>query len=129
MYPSHFICSIPSHERKYKRHLLPPERASFCESGLATSGLAENGRAASADDNGLSMREDSCDCEAAGALDVHEERTRSWYKSLVRRLRLAFCYGFNCVGGEIVGLIVSPAILFNIIPLACACEPQPEALG
>ena len=53
--------------------LLSPERAAFCEPSLATSWLAEHLRAAGADDDGLCMREDSGDGEAAGALDIHEE--------------------------------------------------------
>jgi len=35
--------------------------------------LAKDGRAALADNNGLCVREDGGDGEAAGALDVHEE--------------------------------------------------------
>jgi len=53
--------------------LLSPERASLGQTCLTTSGLAEHGRAASADDDGLSVREDRRDGEAARALDVHEE--------------------------------------------------------
>jgi hypothetical protein len=33
-------------------------------------------------DDSLSVREDSCDCEAAGALDVHEEGARAWDEGL-----------------------------------------------
>ncbi len=54
-------------------HLLPPERAPLCEPRLAASGLAQHLRAAGADDDGLGVREDGRDGEAAGALDVHEE--------------------------------------------------------
>jgi len=54
-------------------HLFPSERAAFCESGLSAGRLAQDGRAAGADDDGLGVREDSGDGEAAGALDVHEE--------------------------------------------------------
>lgn len=53
--------------------LLPPERASLCQTSFSTSGLAQHGRAAGADDDGLGVREDGCDGEAAGAFDVHEE--------------------------------------------------------
>jgi len=53
--------------------LLSPERAALGETGLATSGLAKNLRASGADDDGLCVREDGGDGEAAGALDVHEE--------------------------------------------------------
>jgi len=66
--------------------LLPPERASLSESGLATGGLAQDGRASSADDDGLGVREDGGDGEATGALDVHEEGARSRHKSLLRRI-------------------------------------------
>lgn len=58
---------------------LPSERAALCESGFATGGLAEDGRAAGANDDGLGVREDGGDCEAAGTLDVHEKGSRSWH--------------------------------------------------
>ena len=60
------------------RRLLPAERAALGQTGLATGGLAEHGRAAGADDDGLGVGEDGGDGEAAGALDVHEEGSRSW---------------------------------------------------
>jgi len=63
-------------------HLLSPERAALSKSGLATGGLAEDGRAALANDDGLGVGEDSSDGEAAGALHVHEERPGSRHKSL-----------------------------------------------
>jgi len=63
-------------------HLLSPERAALGESRLTTGGLAENGRASLADDNGLGVGENSGDGEAAGALDVHEERPGSGHKGL-----------------------------------------------
>jgi hypothetical protein len=53
--------------------LLPSERASLGQTGLATGRLAENGGAALADDDSLGVGEDGGDGEAAGALDVHEE--------------------------------------------------------
>jgi len=59
-------------ESRVKR-LLSSEGATLCQSGLATCGLAQNCRAAGADNDGLCVREDGCDGEAAGALDVHEE--------------------------------------------------------
>ena len=64
------------------RRLLSAERAALGESGLATGGLAEDGRAALADNDGLGVGEDSGDCEAAGALDVHEERAGRGHESL-----------------------------------------------
>jgi len=62
--------------------LLSPERAALGETGLATGGLAEDLRAAGADDDGLCVREDGGDGEAAGALDVHEEGAWAWDESL-----------------------------------------------
>ena len=64
---------------------LPSERATLSESGLATGGLTEDGRAAGADDNCLSVREDGGDCEASGAFHIHEKRSRSWHEGLLRR--------------------------------------------
>ena len=63
-------------------HLLSPERAALGQASLATGGLAEDGCAALADDNGLCVREDGGDGEAAGALDVHEEGSWDRHKGL-----------------------------------------------
>ena len=63
-------------------HLLSPERASLGQSSLTTGGLAEDGRAAGADDDGLGVREDGGDSEAAGALDVHKEGAGRRHKGL-----------------------------------------------
>ena len=65
-------------------HLLPPERAPLRQSRLATRRLAQHGRAAAADDDGLGVREDGCDGEAAGAFDVHEEGAGGGYEGLAR---------------------------------------------
>lgn len=62
--------------------LLSPERAALGKTGLATGGLAQNLGAAGADDDGLCVREDGGNGEAARALDVHEERAWAWDKSL-----------------------------------------------
>lgn len=62
--------------------LLSPERAALGETGLATGGLAEDLRAAGADDDGLCVGEDGGDGEASGALDVHEERAGTGDKGL-----------------------------------------------
>lgn len=62
--------------------LLPPERAALGQAGLATGGLAQDLRAALANDNGLGVREDGGDGEAAGALDVHEEGAGAGHKGL-----------------------------------------------
>ena len=67
--------------------LLPAERAALGKTGLATGGLAEDLGAAGADNDGLGVREDGGDGEAAGALDVHEERTRSRDQELYEGLR------------------------------------------
>ena len=58
---------------KTKADLLPSEGTTLCETSLATSRLAQNCRAASADDDGLCMREDGGDSEASGAFDIHEK--------------------------------------------------------
>jgi hypothetical protein len=67
----------PEHDKKksfsFVSRLLAAERAALGQTGLTTGGLAENGRAAGADDDGLGVREDGGDGEATGALDVHEE--------------------------------------------------------
>lgn len=57
--------------------LLSPEGAALGQSGLATGRLAEDCRAAGADDYRLCVGEDGGDGEAAGALHIHEERSGS----------------------------------------------------
>jgi len=64
-------------------HLLSPERAALGESGLTTGRLAKDLRATGADNDGLCVGEDGGDGEATRALDVHEERARTWNKGLV----------------------------------------------
>jgi hypothetical protein len=76
-------------ERKESRQekftcLLSSEGAALGQACFSTGRLAKDGRAAGADDDGLCVREDSRDCEAAGALDVHEERSGSRDKVLLR---------------------------------------------
>jgi len=68
--------------RSRRERLLSSEGAALCESGLATGWLAQDCRAAGADDDGLCVREDCCDCEAARALDVHEERSWGGHQGL-----------------------------------------------
>lgn len=99
--------------------LLPPERAALGESGLTTGGLAEDGGASGADDDGLGVREDGGDCEAARALDVHEEGSRSRHKGLSdeksRWLEMGFFSDFP------------PYIKSQLsVPSTCACAPQTE---
>ena len=74
VYPTHLLSAVA--------HLLSPERAALCESSLATSRLAQDLRAAGADNDGLCVREDGRDSEAAGTLDVHEEGSWCWYEGL-----------------------------------------------
>jgi hypothetical protein len=62
--------------------LLPSERAALGQPRLATSGLAQDLRAALADDDCVCVREDGGDGEASRALDVHEERAGSGHESL-----------------------------------------------
>ena len=62
--------------------LLLAERTAFGQSCLATGGLAQHLRAASAEDDGLRVAEDRGDGEAAGALDVHEEGVRALHQAL-----------------------------------------------
>lgn len=77
------------------RHLLPSERATLSQAGLATGGLAKDGCAALTDDDGLGVGEDGSNGEAAGTLDVHEEGTGSRHKSLfvvrVSKLQMVSC--------------------------------------
>jgi hypothetical protein len=44
--------------------------------------LSCKGLRTGADDDCLSVREDGGDCEAAGALDVHEEGSGTWHELL-----------------------------------------------
>jgi len=62
--------------------LLLSERAALGKSGLTTGWLAENGCARSTNDDGLGVGEDGGDVETTWALDVHEERSWLWNKSL-----------------------------------------------
>lgn len=55
--------------------LLSSERRALSKLGLTAGRLAQNGGARTAGDDSLSVREHSGDVQAAGALDVHEERT------------------------------------------------------
>lgn len=66
-------------------HLLPAERTALRQTSLATRGLAQDGGAALADNDGLGVREDGGDGEAAGALDVHEEGSGNRHQGLVGR--------------------------------------------
>jgi hypothetical protein len=74
--------------------LLAAERAALGKTGLATGGLAKNGRAAGADNNGLGVGEDSGDGEAAGALDVHEEGAGLGHKGLQSNIQVSILFVF-----------------------------------
>jgi hypothetical protein len=91
--------------------LLSAERAALSKTGLATGGLAEDLGAAGADDDGLGVREDGGDGEAAGALDVHEEGAGAGHKglqlvlaSLVLRARVEKVDGENHIGGFLISI-------------------------
>jgi hypothetical protein len=92
--------SIPAVITPTKR-LLPSERAALGQSRLATSGLAQDLRAALADDDCVGVREDGGDGEASGALDVHEERAGGRHKGLeLVLLGLSSRGGVEKVNGE-----------------------------
>lgn len=82
-------------------HLLSPERAALGQAGLSTGRLAKDGRAALADDDGLGVRENGGDGEAARALDVHEEGPRGGDEGLeLVLLGLSSRAGVEKVNGE-----------------------------
>jgi hypothetical protein len=53
---------------------LPPEGAALGELGLTAGGLAQDGAAGGAKDDGGGVGEDGGDLETAGTLHIHEER-------------------------------------------------------
>mmetsp|Transcript_9662 Transcript_9662/g.20286 ORF Transcript_9662/g.20286 Transcript_9662/m.20286 type:complete len:107 (+) Transcript_9662:372-692(+) len=61
---------------------LLPERTTLRKPCLATRWLAQDRRAATANDDALSMAEHSCDVETARAFHIHEERVRCLYQAL-----------------------------------------------
>lgn len=79
--------------------LLPSERAALGQPSLTTGGLAEDGGTSLADDDGLGVREDGGDGEAAGALDVHEEGSRGGDEGLASSVRsiVETCEIFCCL--------------------------------
>ena len=78
-----FLSPLRDRSSRGASHLLSPERAALCESGLATGWLAKDLRAAGAHDDGLGVGEDGGDGEAARALNVHEEGARAGHKGLL----------------------------------------------
>ena len=81
-HPLLFVDRKGEEDKKEAQNLLPPKRASLRQTSFSTSRLAQNGRAAAADDDGLGVREDGRDGEAAGAFDVHEEGAGGGHESL-----------------------------------------------
>jgi len=65
-----------------EKHLLSPERASLRQTGLSSCWLTQHLRATLTDNDCLGVGEDSCDGEATGALDVHEETARAGNEGL-----------------------------------------------
>lgn len=61
---------------------LASERATFGQARLTACGLREDLSARATDNDGLGVRENSGDGEAARALDIHEERVGVLHKSL-----------------------------------------------
>lgn len=103
--PCYFLCVFNEQNKKGNficaSRLLPAEGAALSQTGLATGGLAQDGGAAGADDDGLGVREDGGDGEATGALDVHEEGAGLGHKGLdeegpsafpIRIVRFHFAY-------------------------------------
>ena len=119
--PCHIQCSVGRiatfhHSMKsiiVASALLPAERAALGKTGLATGGLAEDLGAAGADNDGLGVREDGGDGEAAGALDVHEEGAGAGHKGLAGDVRDATQGGDSGMFG-------------GVIPSACAGGPRAE---
>ena len=58
------------------------ERAAFCKPSLSSGGLPQDCEAANAEDDGLSVAEDSRDLVASGALDIHEVEVGVLHKAL-----------------------------------------------
>ena len=71
-------------------HLLSSERAALGKASLSSGRLAQDGGAGSANDDGLGVREDRGDVEAARALNVHEERPGNGHKGLAPSQRVRF---------------------------------------
>lgn len=81
-------------------HLLPPERAPLRQPRLTARRLAQHGRATAADDDGLGVRKDGRDGEAAGTLDVHEEGARGGHEGLGLWVGDMSAIGWIFDGGE-----------------------------
>jgi len=80
------------------------ERAALGQTSLTTGRLREDLSARAADNDGLGVREDSGDGEAARALDVHEERVGVGHKSLeLVSASLLLLRGVEKVDGESLG--------------------------
>lgn len=107
MQKPNFCCffSIPS-----ASPLLSPERATLSETSLTTGRLAKDGGARAADDDGLGVGEDGGDVEAAGALDIHEERAGGGHKGLRAKPSVSCSVGSKlsvAVGGSYLELVLA----------------------
>lgn len=74
---SSVIVCFPESNKRERRLLLSPERATLSQLCLTPRRLAKDRAAARALDDGRSVGEDGGDLETTWALDVHEERPRS----------------------------------------------------
>lgn len=88
--PHHEVITHAEKTKKIREPnpLLSSEGAALSQSSLTTGGLAENGGASLADDNGLGVGEYCGDCEASGALDIHEERSGAGDQSLSKTVSI-----------------------------------------
>jgi hypothetical protein len=98
----HDSCVLCSFYRRLEYLLnLAAERAALGQAGLAAGGLAQNGGARSAKDNGSRVAEHGGDLEATGAFNVHEEAVRALYEAL--ELVLGLLVGLGRVQQVVIG--------------------------
>lgn len=85
MDPDAMYYGIQSDEEEVQQRrllILSTVRAPLSQSRPSTCWLAENTGACAAEDDGLCVREDSCDGKATRALDVHEVRVGGLHQTL-----------------------------------------------
>jgi hypothetical protein len=103
----HQLCKTKVSVQKTKREEATSnkkKKLTLSQAGLATGGLAKNLGAGSAGHDGLSVAEHSGDVDAAGALNVHEERVGRLHKALKLVLRqLTLESGVEEIDGELRG--------------------------
>ena len=85
----YMICLLASHNECHNLNLLEHNlvnllsvTASFCESCPSSGWLTEHNITRSANNNGLSVAENSGNLKTSGALDVHEKTIGALYKTL-----------------------------------------------